>query len=75
MQANQFGDGVHLVGTNVTPGVYSATGVECYYVWKSGTGADAQIVDNNIVTGPVTVTLVAGQTFETDQCGTWTKVG
>lgn len=68
-------DGVHLVGTNATRGAYSANGVERYYVWKTSTGADAQIVDNNIVTGPVTVTLVAGQTFETTSCGTWTKVG
>ena len=76
VQDSQFGDGVHLVGTNVLPGVYSiSNGSNCYYAWMSGTGSGAAIVDNNIVSGPATVTLQPGEVFETNRCGTWTKVG
>ncbi|WP_033104843.1 hypothetical protein [Microbacterium profundi] len=75
--ANSFGGGVRLVGTNTAAGVYStgeiASGM-CYYVWKTGTGSDAGIVDNNIVkSGTATVTLNDGDVFESNGCGTWTK--
>jgi hypothetical protein len=74
--ASQFTDGVHLVGTNVAPGTYSITeSASCYYAWMSGTGSDANIVTNNIVSGPATVTLKAGDVFETSRCGTWNKTG
>jgi len=76
VQDSQFSDGVHLVGTNVAPGVYSiSNGSSCYYAWMTGTGSDADIIDNNIVNGPATVTLRPGDVFETNRCGTWTKVG
>jgi hypothetical protein len=76
VQDSQFSDGVHLVGTNVAPGVYSiSNGSSCYYAWMTGTGSDADIIDNNIVNGPATVTLKPGDVFETNRCGTWTKVG
>jgi hypothetical protein len=76
VESTQFSDGIHLIGTNVTPGIYSISdSSSCYYVWKTGTGSDADIIDNNIVSGPATVTLKAGDTFETNRCGTWTKVG
>ena len=75
-KASQFGDGVHIVGTTMAAGVYSiASSDSCYYVWRTGTGSDSEIVDNNIVSGPATVTLLDGEVFETNRCGTWTKVG
>lgn len=75
-KASQFRDGVHIVGTTVTAGVYSiSTSDSCYYVWRTGTGSDSEIVDNNIVSGPATVTLRDGEVFETSRCGTWSKVG
>ncbi|GAA0960126.1 hypothetical protein [Frigoribacterium faeni] len=71
---SKFSDGIHLVGTNVAAGVYSlADSSDCYYVWKTSTGADADIIDNNIVNGPATVTLVDGDIFETRGCGEWSK--
>lgn len=74
--SSSFGNGVHIVGTNVAAGTYSrGAGSGCYYVWKTGTGSDADIVDNNIVDGPATVTLKDGEVFETSRCGTWSKVG
>lgn len=74
--ASQLTDGVHVVGTDTAAGVYSTKDTEdCYYAWKTGTGSDASIIDNNIVNGPATVTLKAGDTFETNSCGTWNKIG
>ena len=75
-KASQFGNGVHIVGTNVTAGTYSiASSTDCYYAWMSGTGSDADIIDNNIVSGPATVTLRDGDVFETSRCGTWSRIG
>lgn len=74
--ANQFGGGVQTVGTTITAGVYTAnvTSGLCYYAWKTGTGAAADIIDNNIVeSGPATVTLEDGQIFESRGCGTWKR--
>jgi hypothetical protein len=74
--ASQLSDGVHVVGTDTEPGTYSTTDTtNCYYAWMTGTGSDAEIVDNNIVSGPATVTLKAGDVFETNRCGTWNKTG
>ncbi|UFS58935.1 hypothetical protein [Subtercola endophyticus] len=76
VQAGQFGDGVHVVGTDVQPGVYHVnSATNCYYVFKDGTGAGANIIDNNIVSGPVTITLKQGDNLTTSRCGTWTKIG
>lgn len=76
--ANSFGEGIRLVGKNTTAGVYTTgaiTSGRCYYVWKTSTGSDADIVDNNIVkSGTATVTLRDGEIFESRNCGTWTKV-
>lgn len=76
-KSQQFGAGVHVVGRTVEPGTYSTNGGEnCYYSWKSGTGSDASIIDNNIVDGPATVTLNEGDVFETSsRCAKWTKTG
>ena len=74
--ANEFSSGTMIVGKNVTAGSYATTvnSGSCYYVWKDGTGADANIIDNNIVeSGPANVTLEDGQVFESRGCGTWTK--
>lgn len=74
--ANEMTGGLHTVGTTVTAGTYTTTVTSgmCYYAWKTGTGSDASIVDNNIVEeGPATVTLEDGQIFETKGCGTWMK--
>ncbi|WP_449278037.1 hypothetical protein [Leucobacter sp. GX24907] len=74
--SNEMTSGFHTVGKTVQPGVYDTTVSSgmCYYAWKEGTGAAAGIIDNNIVeSGPATVTLVEGQFFENEGCGTWTK--
>ena len=70
-------NGVHVIGTTIEPGVYQTAGSKdgCYYAWMTGTGSDADIVDNNITQGSATVTLVAGEIFESSMCAIWTKVG
>jgi hypothetical protein len=74
--ATSFAGGVRVVGRDTSAGVYHAEGSSsCYYVWKTGTDANADIIDNNIVQGPATVTLNDGDVFESSRCGTWTKVG
>ncbi|PJJ65367.1 hypothetical protein [Compostimonas suwonensis] len=79
--ANEVRNGVHVVGQGVSAGVYVTDGPSgtnsagCYYAWKSGTGSDADIVDNNIVDGAATVTLADGDVFESNSCQVWRKVG
>lgn len=79
--SERVANGVHVVGQDVKPGVYRTTGpdgnnpVGCYYAWKSGTNADANIVENNITQGAATATLEDGQVFESSSCSAWTKIG
>ncbi|MCI2958753.1 hypothetical protein MN032_13725 [Agromyces atrinae] len=79
--ANSFGNGVHVVGSTVSAGTYSTTGpngsnpVGCYYAWMSGVGSDADIVDNNIVSGPAVVNLSDGEVFESSSCAKWERTG
>lgn len=80
-EVTTFGAGLYVVGTTPVPGTYSTTGPDgsngagCYYAWKSGTGSDADIVDNNIIQGSGVVTLAAGEVFETQGCADWVKTG
>ncbi|MQA63885.1 MAG: hypothetical protein GEU86_21020 [Actinophytocola sp.] len=73
------GDGVFVVGKDIKAGTYrtsgpSASGIgSCYYAFKSGTGSDADIIDNNITKGQATVTLSGGQIFETTSCSEWKR--
>ncbi|MBT2513400.1 hypothetical protein [Arthrobacter sp. ISL-30] len=79
--ANQIKNGLHVVGGDVQPGVYTTAGpdgtnsVGCYYAWMTSTGSDADIKDNNIVRGVATVTLVNGEVFESSSCQPWSKIG
>lgn len=62
--ARELRDGFHTVGKTVEAGTYTTTVSSgmCYYAWKTGTGSDAGIVDNNIVeSGPATITLIDGE--------------
>jgi hypothetical protein len=74
-----FGDGVWIVGSDVAPGQYRATGPFpdglCYWALLSDpTGAD--IIENNIVeTGQALTALTSGQYFESSGCGQWEIVG
>lgn len=70
-------DGTWTVGEDFPAGSYRTTGSgpDCYWsIYKSGTN-QSDIIDNHIGAGNLRVTLKAGQDFETERCGTWTKVG
>lgn len=70
-------EGTWSVGVDFPAGTYRAVGAgsSCYWkITKSGSN-DADIVNNHLGGGNLTVTLSAGQDFTTEQCGTWTKVG
>jgi hypothetical protein len=67
-----FDDGTYLVGKDVQPGSYqaSATGNECYWVRKDKAG---NIIDNDF--GTVATIQDGDFTFQSERCGSWTKVG
>lgn len=77
---SQITGGVHVVGQTVDAGTYSTAGPSgsngdiCYYAFLSGTGSDSSILENNIVEGPATVTLVDGDVFESSGCSAWQPV-
>lgn len=75
--ATTIGDGTHEVGVDVAPGKYkTAGGQDCYYARLRNTdGGVENILDNNLGAGPQTVTIKAGEYFESQGCGTWTKAG
>lgn len=71
------GEGLYVVGQDVKAGTYRTAGPSgrpCYYAIKNGTGADADILDNNIIEGAGSVTIKDGQVFETKGCQDWTLV-
>lgn len=77
-QPQSFNDGVYVVGATFPAGVYSTEGSKsgmCYYSWLTSTASDADIIDNNVIDGAVTVTLNEGEVFESKGCKTWTKIG
>lgn len=75
-----FGEGRFVVGTDIAPGTYRATGPAdsqyCYWErFKDPTGAADSIIANHVGRGPATVTIDVGDgMFNTRWCGTWTKV-
>ncbi|MEJ1087262.1 hypothetical protein WDU99_02900 [Microbacterium sp. Mu-80] len=77
VEASSFSSGMLIVGADVAPGTYRTSEAnDCYYAWMSSTSADADIIDNNIISGTATVTLKKGDVFESStRCGTWTKIG
>jgi len=71
-------DGVWAVGDDLPAGTYRTTdkvSSRCYWeISKTGSGG-ADIVANDLPGGGrPQVTLKKGQTFKTDNCGTWRKV-
>lgn len=77
VEANTINEGTWTVGVDVEPGTYRTTGPvtgTCYWaIFRSGTNKD-DIVQNDIVKGgSPTVTIAAGQDFETSRCGSWVK--
>lgn len=69
--------GTWTVGTDFPAGTYRTEGAadNCFWsIYKAGTN-QAEIVQNHIGGGNLSVTLKQGQEFTSERCGTWKKVG
>jgi hypothetical protein len=69
-----FGGGTVVVGTDVQPGVYVASGVDfCYWERLSGLGGGFDdIIANDNVTGQAVVEIAASDVaFNSQRCGRW----
>jgi hypothetical protein len=74
-------DGVYVVGIDIKRGVYHTTGASpsgggnCYYALLSSTSTN-DIIDNNNVTGPATITVRSGvKAVDVSGCNPWQKIG
>lgn len=69
--AAQFGDGLYLVGTDITPGEYRSDGPgaggQCYWARLSDSAGD-HIIANNLTAGPTRLTAVSGEYLEVNGC-------
>jgi len=76
--AASFGDGQYAVGKDIQPGTYKTNGADGYY-WarlKGSGGSLGDIIANGNPTGAARVTIkVSDKGFESQDCGTWIKVG
>jgi hypothetical protein len=69
------GDGLWTVGVEIAPGTWRSTGTadDCYWQ-RSPDGNPDDIIDNHFGLAGGTVTINAGEEFETEDCGTWELV-
>lgn len=67
--------GTLIVGTDIQPGTYRATGEGCYWARLSGFGGGVEtIVANDNVSGAAVVTIASSDKgFTSSRCGTWSK--
>lgn len=75
--ANTIKEGTWTVGVDIEPGTYRTTEAvtsSCYWgIYRTGSNG-SDIIDNDIVSGGrPSVSLSAGQDFETTRCGDWVK--
>lgn len=70
-----FGDGLWEVGVDVAAGKYKTSGgSDCY--WSRLKSSDTtDYIDNSLGAGPQTVQIKAGEYFQSQRCGTWSKAG
>ena len=74
---SQINDGIHEVGVDVKAGQYKTSvpeGAFCY--WERSRGDPISDSTSSYKEGPahLSVTLNKGESFETEDCGTWQKV-
>ncbi len=77
--ASSFGPGMHVVGTDISPGLYTAQAQSsCYWERVSGfNGSSGDRIANDFISsaGQVIVEISAGDAgfFADGECGTWTR--
>lgn len=73
-----FGDGMFLVGMDISPGTWKSPGGDyCYWARLSGFSGDLNHIKANGVGGSNNILTIepADKGFESTNCGTWTKTG
>ena len=73
-----FGDGVFLVGMDISPGTWKSPGGDyCYWARLSGFSGELGHIKANGVGGSNNILTIepADKGFESSNCGTWTKTG
>lgn len=78
-QAAMSSDGVYVIGQDIQPGTYHTDGQgsngQCYYALLSSTNTN-DIIDNNITSGPATITVDSGvAAVEISGGCSWEQVG
>ncbi|HVX19070.1 MAG TPA: hypothetical protein VHA73_13655 [Acidimicrobiales bacterium] len=74
LKQSQFSDGLFEVGHDIQPGKYHTDGGSGCYWAKLNSSDTSNIADNDNATGPVTIVIDSAY-FQSEDCGTWTKVG
>lgn len=72
-----FDDGMYIVGTDIAPGTYKNTASQgCYYARLSGFSntIDSIIANNNTDSAAIITIAASDKGFESQNCGTWTKI-
>ena len=72
-----FGDGIHAVGADIAAGTYRNSGREgCYWARLSGFSGDLdEIITNGLGDEQLIVQISPGDVgFESNRCGSWTKI-
>jgi hypothetical protein len=72
-----FGAGAYIVGTDMEPGTYrSSGGRNCYYERLRGyNGGMNGVIANGVTSNPAIVTIAPTDAgFQSQGCGTWTKL-
>lgn len=75
--ASSFGDGTHIVGTDIEPGTYRSSGERCYWERLSGfSGTSEDRITNGSNRGGSTIVTIdpTDTAFESSRCGTWELV-
>lgn len=75
--ASTFGNGVHIVGTDIEPGLYRTEGgSNCYWARLSGlSGGFGDLIANGLPDGPASIAIQGSDAgFESSGCATWNRV-
>ena len=75
--ASTFGNGVHIVGTDIEPGLYRTEGgSNCYWARLSGlSGGFGDLITNGLPDGPASIEIQGSDAgFESSGCATWNRV-